>query len=307
LPFDRLVLATGSQPYLPPLAGSRLPGVATLRTAEDAIRIRSYAQACPGRRAVVAGAGLLGLEIAYALHQLGFTVTVLERGARLLPRIIDDGASEHLAEYLAAVGIAVRPGAEAAGCSGAERVEQVDLRDGSTLPADLLVACAGVRPDLRLAVEAGLAVGVGIRVDASMRTSHPDVFAAGDAAEHAGAVPGLWPIAVAQAKVAGENAVGGSARYVPKPPVALLKGVGISLVSCGLLEPEGGDQVETFEGPGTHAYLRIVLRDGIVIGALSVARPEDVAALPKGIGLTRTELLSGLRIPAEGVTPQRAE
>jgi NAD(P)H-nitrite reductase large subunit len=302
--FDRLVIATGAQPVIPPVPGAQLAGVFTLRTAQDAITIRSYAQRHPGRRAVVSGAGLLGLEMAHALKQFGYAVTVLERNERLLPKLIDAGAAGHLAEYLAALGIGVRIRSEAAEVRGADRVEQVALRDGSTLAADLFVVCVGVRPDLRLAQAAGLAVRAGILVDDSLRTSHPDAFAAGDVAEHDGIAPGLWPVAVEQAKVAGRNAVGGEACYTPRPPVTLLKGVGISLVACGVVAPGPEDRVEAFEGPGTHAYLRLVLRGELVVGALSLARPQDTKPLPEGIGCDRGEFLRRLKIdqPAAVVT-----
>jgi NADPH-dependent 2,4-dienoyl-CoA reductase/sulfur reductase-like enzyme/ferredoxin len=296
LEFDRLIIATGAVPVIPELAGSGLGGVFTLRTAQDAIAIRSFAQRFPGRRAVVSGAGLLGLEVAHALHQFGFAVTVLERNERLMPKLIDTEASAHLGEYLSALGISMRTHAEAAEVLGTDRVEQVRLRDGSAAPADLLAICVGVRPDLRLAAAAGLAIRAGILVDDSLRTSHPDVYAVGDVAEHAGRVPGLWPVAVAQAKVAGRNAVGGDAVFTPRAPVTLLKGVGISLVAAGAVEAGPDEHVESFEGPGTHAYLRLVLRDRTVVGALSLARPQDTKPLPEAIGCDRAEFLSRLKV-----------
>jgi NAD(P)H-nitrite reductase large subunit len=303
VPFDRLILATGATPNRPSLHGGHLPGVAVLRTAEDAVRIRAYAQQCPApdRRAVVAGAGLLGLEVAYALHQFGFAVTVLERNDRLMPKVIDATASAHLTEYLDLVGITLRTRAEVATAAGDGGVQQVTLTDGTALPAQLLVVCVGVRPELRLAAEAGLATRAGILVDDSMRTSHPEVFAAGDVAEHAGMLPGLWPVAVAQARIAGENAAGGASRYTPKPVVVLLKGVGISLVAAGRIEPGPGEHAVCFEGPGTHAYLRVVRREDVVVGALSLARPEDVQLLPDGIGLTQRQFLDRLRVEETAV------
>jgi NADPH-dependent 2,4-dienoyl-CoA reductase/sulfur reductase-like enzyme len=140
---------------------------------------KQFAREHDARRAVVAGAGLLGLEVAYSLHQLGLAVTVLERSERLLRRHVDGTCSALLDRYLEELGIQVVTAAEAAEVTGQGLIEAVTLTDGRVLEADLLVVCAGIRPEVELARAAGIDVGVGVLVDDRMRTSAPDVYAAG--------------------------------------------------------------------------------------------------------------------------------
>src|SRR5581483_4999639 len=227
------------------------------------------------RWAVVAGGGLLGLEAACALHQLGLRVVVVERGPRLLAGQIDERASALLADHLALMALAVRCEASIDEVAGSERVERVVGSDGGTVPADLFLVCAGIAPRVELARDDGLVVNRGVVVDAGMRTSDPDVFAAGDVAEFEGRVVGLWPVAVAQAEVAALNALGGRERYVPDPPVAILKGVGLDLTAAGRVAPGAGDRVVVRDGPGG-AYTKLVVGDdGRVAGFVALGRPDD--------------------------------
>ncbi|HMN29903.1 MAG TPA: FAD-dependent oxidoreductase, partial [Caldilineaceae bacterium] len=170
LPYDRLILTTGSQSYVPPISGFGLPGCFVLRTAEDAMAIRAYVQEHACRHAVVAGGGLLGLEAAYGLHQLGLDVTALERSNTLLGRQLDARSSEFLHAYLEGLQIQVLLQAETAAVqaepASAGRVGEVALKDGRSLPCDLLLVAVGIRADIKLANATGLSVNQGVVVDA---------------------------------------------------------------------------------------------------------------------------------------------
>jgi nitrite reductase (NADH) large subunit len=284
LDYDRLILANGSTAAVPRIEGFGRPGTFVLRQAGDAIAVRAFAQQHGARQAVVAGGGLLGLEAAYSLHQLGLGVTVLERSARLLNRRVDETCSALLSRYVEELGIQLVVDADAEVVTGPDRVELVGLKDGRNLSTDLLVVCAGIRPDVGLARDAGIAVGQGILVDDRMRTSAPDVYAAGDVAEFGGQVPGLWPVAVDQALVAAVNATGGEERYRPAAQAMILKGIGIDLTVAGVVHPvptsgAPDDEVVTFSGPARYMYGRLVIRDGKLVGGLVLDRAADAPAV----------------------------
>jgi len=299
LPYDRLILAMGSSSTLPPVAGFGLPGSFVLRSADDAMRVRAYAQQHGCREAVVAGGGLLGLEAAHSLLELGLRVTVLERGTRLLSRQVDQRCSDLLDAYFARIGLQVSYGAESealvgeaqapAGESQAaaeDRVRAVALRDGRTLPCDIFLGAIGIRSNAELAREAGIAVNRGVLVDDRMATSAPGIFAAGDVAEHGGMTLGLWPIAAKQGEVAAVNALGGDATLTAEVPATILKGVGLDLFSIGRPEAQPGDEIIVDEdaNPRAPSYRRLIVADGLAAGAIVVgAYPEIVALLTAAV------------------------
>ena len=284
LVFDRLVLAMGSSSVQPPVEGFGLPGSFVMRTAEDAMAIRGYVQRHRSKRAIVAGGGLLGLEAAYSLHELGLQVTVLERGSRLLARQVDERCSALVQAYFDRIGMTVAYGAESSSLVGDTAVTGLRLRDGTELPCDVFLGAIGISPNADLARAAGLTVNRGVVVDDAMRTSHPRVFAAGDVAEHGGMVLGLWPIAAKQGEVAAVNALGGDASLVAEVPATILKGVGLELSSIGRVEPEPGDEVIVLEDASLPSYRRLVVSGGVVVGAIVLGHhPEDLAAATSAV------------------------
>jgi NAD(P)H-nitrite reductase large subunit len=293
LSYDRLILAMGSSSTVPPFPGFGVPGTFVLRQASDAAAIRSYAQAHGVRRAVVAGAGLLGLEAAYSLHELGLSVTVLERGDRLMARNIDDRASALVQAHFERAGIEVLYGASTEAIVGSGRVESVRLAGGAAVPCEMFLACVGITPNADLARAAGIEVNRGVIVDDRMATSVPHVYAAGDVAEHGGLVLGLWPVGAKQGEVAAVNALGGDESIAADLPAMILKGVGLELSAIGRIEPEPGDQVITDEQPRVPSYRRLLVSpDGVIVGALVLGyHPEVLAALSAAVkkGLTIDE------------------
>jgi NAD(P)H-nitrite reductase large subunit len=284
LPYDRLILAMGSSAALPSIEGLDRPGSFVLREAADAMRIRAYAQQQRARRAVVAGGGLLGLEAAYCLHQLGLHVTVLERGSRLLSRQIDPRCSEIVADHFARAGITLVRKAETDRVVGSPAVTSVLLKDGRTLPCEVFLTATGIRPNVDLARDAGVPVGKGILVDDRMQTRVPGVFAAGDVAEHGGKVLGLWPVATEQAEAAAVNALGGHQVVPVENPATILKGVDLELFSIGRVEPEPGDEVVTSDLPAVPSYRRLVVSRGRAVGATVLGHhPADLTAAQKAV------------------------
>ena len=173
LPYDRLIVTSGSSSFVPPIEGFGAPGSFVLRTADDAIAIRAFVQETGGKRAVVAGGGLLGLEVAYALQKLSVRVTVLAL-ERVLDRQLDERGAHFLERFLEGLGLEIEAPAHAVALVVDGRVTGVTLGDGRILPCDLFVVATGISPNVDVARAAGLEVGRGILVDDRMQTSDPD-------------------------------------------------------------------------------------------------------------------------------------
>jgi len=264
LEYDRLVLATGAHPFVPPIAGTAKTGVFVLRTKADALAILEKARS--GARCACLGGGVLGLEAAGALRARGARVTVLEGFDWLLPRQLAEPAGQLLQEALEAQGIQVRCGVRAKEIVGDEEARGIRLEGDEIIDADLVLLSTGVRPNSYLARTAGLDVSRGVIVDDAMTSSDPHIYAAGDVAEHRGVVYGIWPASYAQGLVAGTNAAGGGRQFPGLPPSHRLKVQGIDLFSIGEFEPSDGSYavVERRDGP---SYLRLAFHDGRLVGA----------------------------------------
>ncbi|MFT6538063.1 MAG: nitrite reductase (NADH) large subunit, partial [Loktanella salsilacus] len=202
VPYDRLVIATGSNPFMIPLPGHDLPGVIPYRDLEDTERMMGLG-AKPGAKAIVIGGGLLGLEAAAGMAARGVDVTVIHVMGHLMERQLDEAAGYLLKKALEAKGITVLTSANSKEIMGTDgHVSGLLLDDGTELPCDLLVMAVGIRPNVALAKEAGLAVGRGIHVDDAMITSDEHILALGECVEHQGAIFGLVAPLYDQAKVA---------------------------------------------------------------------------------------------------------
>lgn len=279
LRYKMLLLATGAAAVRPPVPGADLAGIYILRTLADARAIARAADTA--REAVVVGGGLVGLEAAEALASRGIAVTVVEAREHLMPEQLDARAGEMVAASLQTLGVEVRCRAGVAsfvpGSGG--RVMAVELAGGGSLAADLVVLATGVRPVVELAAGAGAEIRQGVIVDERMRTSLPDVFAAGDVAEvydpllEKNVVHGTWNVAVAQGRVAGRNMAGVPASYRPNL-TAMHAGqiAGLAFAAIGQANvPEGGPfEVHTLYRAEPPVYRRLVLKDGRLVGALLV-------------------------------------
>lgn len=265
LPYDRLVLTVGAHPFLPPIPGAYRDGVITFRSRDDADAI--LAAAAPGARCVCIGGGTLGLETAAALAQRGVEVTLVEEAAWVLSRQVNERAGELLARRAGELRIRLRMGARVKEIAGDERVHGVVLNVDECIPADLVIVATGIRTNSNLARMAGLKANQGILVDDRLASSDPRVFAAGDVAEHRGIVYGLWTAALAQGKVAGTNAGGGTAEFTGMPRITALKVLGVKLFSIGLVTPSDPATVVIEEESGDR-YYRFLFTGGRLTGAV---------------------------------------
>ena len=265
--YDKLVLASGASPFIPPFPGKDLQGVMALRTLADAEYVLDCC--CEPIQVVVIGGGLLGLEMAGAISRTGAKVTIIETFDWLLPRQLDPPGGNLLQARIEAMGMSVITGGKTKGMLADEngKVRAVQMEDGTELPADLVLVSTGVRPNLELAKAAGLEANKGLLVDDRMATSDPHIFAAGDLTEHKGVLYGLWQPAKTQGDVAGTNAAGGQAAFEGVPPSAMLKVLGIDLFSIGQIAAnDAADKVMAKEVDGN--YSSYTLRDGKLIGAI---------------------------------------
>lgn len=262
--YDKLILANGASPFVPPIPGRELDGVMTLRSLEDADKILNIT--AEPANVVCIGGGLLGLEIAGGIAQKGTNVTVLEALDWLLPRQLGKEAAEMLRGQIEAMGIKVIVPARIKQINGEGKVSAVELDDGTIIPANLVLISAGIRPNLDLAKRIGLEVNRGVIVNEHMQTSDPDIYAAGDVCEYHGILYGLWVPARKQGEVAGRSAAGQPTEYPGDPPSAKLKVLGLDLFSIGQFSPaEAGDRLVTWQEGDR--FISFLFRDAKMIGS----------------------------------------
>lgn len=262
--YDRLILAMGAHSFVPPIPGVNLKNIVTLRTRRDADRIleRSAGSSC-----VIVGGGVLGLETAAALARRGVRVTLVEGFSWLLPRQLNRKAGERLAAVASRQGINLVADARIKLFDGDEEVRSVVLESGDVLPADLVVVTAGVRSNSYLARLAGLEVRAGVVVDQQLRTSDPDIYAAGDLIEHQGVTYGAWSPAQFQGSIAGKNAAGGELLFAGVPRANSLKVLDIDMFSIGQVHPDDASY-QYLEDGSERNYRLLVFRDSRLVGAI---------------------------------------
>ncbi|RWK64971.1 nitrite reductase large subunit NirB [Mesorhizobium sp.] len=275
-PYDKLVIATGSVPFIIPVPGHDLPGVLTYRDLDDVQAMLLAAQS--RAKAVVIGGGLLGLEAAAGLNSQGMDVTVLHVMPTLMERQLDPAAGYLLQRAVEQRGIKVITKANTQAITGKGKVEQVELADGTIIPATLVVMAVGIRPNATLAKDAGIAVNRGIVVDAGMRSNDPDIFALGECAEVNGMVYGLVAPLYEMARVAASQLAGDeAAAFVHSDTPTKLKVTGIELFSLGDFA-EGEDRQEiVLRDAAAGVYKRLVLRDDRIIGTVLYGETADGA------------------------------
>ncbi len=271
--YDKLVFGTGSNPFIIPVPGHDLEGVIAYRDLEDTERMMSLGA---GNKVVVIGGGLLGLEAAAGMAARGVDVTVVHIMGHLMERQLDEAAGYLLRKALADKGITVLCQANSKEILGTDgRVRALLLDDGTELPCDLLVMAVGIRPNVALAADAGLAVGRGIHVDDQMLTSDSDVLAVGECVEHDGAIFGLVAPLYDQAKVAAQTLLGQQAAFVQKELSTKLKVTGCDLFSAGDFADGEGREDIVFRDPGRGVYRRLVIEDNVVIGTVMYGDTTD--------------------------------
>lgn len=272
VPYDKLVIATGSDPFIVPCPGHDLDGVIAYRDLDDTNRMIDTA---PGARAVVIGGGLLGLEAAAGLRLRGLEVTVLHLAGHLMERQLDPAAGYLLRADLERRGITVMTQASTKCIRGDGTVEAVELEDGTVLPADLVVMAVGIRPAVALAKSAGLTVNRALEVDAQMRTADPSIYAVGECLEFAGQLFGLVAPLYDQAKVLAATLLGEDAAFAPKQLSTKLKVTGCDLFSAGDFAEGPGREDVVYRDPARGIYKRLVIEDDTLVGAVMYGDTAD--------------------------------
>ncbi len=280
LSYDKLLLATGGKPIVLPIPGANMPGSFVLREAHDALEIRAFAQRNRCRHAVVVGGGVLGIEAADALRQLGLDVSLVQRADRLMDLNLDEKSSFVLANHLRDLGMNIVLNSEIAGIEGGERMERAVLKDGRVIDAQICLFCIGVSGETELAVASGLETRRGIVVDNAMKTSDPHIYAIGDAAEFGSGPSGLWTLGAQHAQLATDDILKRREGSSVPHTVMKLKMDNIDVVAYGEphLKKLGQEEIVDPNEPDT-LRRKLVIENGRIVGAF-VAGPPGTA---KGI------------------------
>jgi len=281
--YDKLLIATGSRPFLPPIPGLAGEGVHHLWTLADTERLDSLFQ--PGRRALVLGSGFIALQAAWAAKQRGLRVTIYELLSRIMPTVLDREAASLLHEKIDEQGVQLRLAVRT------ERVERsadgsltVYADDGPPLQVDLIVVATGVRPNIDFLEGSPIRTERGIPVDRYMQSSYPGVYAAGDVARAATVfgethqTHALWPTAVEHGRIAGSNLAGTLLPYRGSLNMNVTEMFGITVASMGRFIEEEGSVSRILERQGS-GYLKIVLQQDLPVGAIALGGSEQVAVL----------------------------
>jgi len=279
LTYDKLLMASGSSSFIPPLRGSDKRGVFAIRNIQDAKAIISYARDV--RDVVIIGGGLLGLEAGNAFLKMNMSVTVVEFFPRLLPRQLDGRGAERLQAALEVMGFRFRLGAKTEEIEGDNKVTSIRLEGGERIPAGMAIISAGVRPNIDLPKAMGLECDKGIKVDEYLGTNLPDIYAAGDVAEFKGMAYGIWPAAMEQGKIAGINMTGGNMVYNGTTMANTLKVVGIDLASAGEIDADNKHESRTFINE--KAYKKLVLDNNHILGCIMLGDTTGFNKITKAI------------------------
>lgn len=271
--YSKLVLAVGSTPLRLNVPGADLSGVHTFRDTRDVDLLLTLAAA--RKRVVVVGGGLLGLEAAYGLAKAGAPMTLLHLMDRLMERQLDAPAADLLKTLVERKGIRILLSASTARIHGEGHVEAVELADGSRIEADAVIFAAGIRPNIALAKDAGIAVNRGIVVNDEMQTASPDIYALGECAEHRGTCYGLVEPAYEQARVLARHLSGRPAAYQGSVVSTNLKVSGVSVFSAGDFMGGEGSESLVLSDRRRGTYKKLVIAEGRLTGALLIGDTVD--------------------------------
>jgi NAD(P)H-nitrite reductase large subunit len=294
--YDRLLIATGASPIRPPVPGIDLPFVQTCWTLADARKIA--AQAKPGAKVVLMGAGFIGCIIMEALVARQVELTVVEMGDRMVPRMMNQVAGTMIRRWAEAKGVSVRTSARIAEIrdrrtpkgfslfgSKPQLPPAVVLADGTEIPADMVICAAGVRPNTGFLAGAGIAIDQGIVVDEFLRSNVPEVFAAGDVAQGpdffsgGSVVHAIQPTSSDHGRIAGINMTGGETAYQGSLVMNVLDTMGLISVSYGAWEGvAGGDSIERVDAD-RFQYVNLAFKDDVLIGAITLGHTRQVGCL----------------------------
>lgn len=264
--YDNLIIATGSECFMPPITGNDKKGVFTLRYLKDANEIRDYAKSV--KTATVVGGGVLGLETAWELKKLGLDVTVVELANRIFPRQLDESSAKKFEKIILDTGVKLLMDDSVVEITGLDKVSGLKLKSGNELQTDLVVVSAGVRANTKIAQDAGVEINRAIIVNEKMKTNIDNIYACGDCCEFDGINYALWGEAIDQGKVAGINAVGDKGTYTTIVPSTSSNFFNTSIFSVGDVNPS--EPFESKESDENNTYQKLIYKDDVLVGAILI-------------------------------------
>ena len=293
LPYDQLLIATGSHTVRPPIPGMALPGIENCWTLEDARRIAQRAK--PSSRLVLMGAGFIGCIVLQALAARKVKLTVVEMADRMLPRMMDETGGEMIKRWCENKGVRVLTSTRITAIEQTNGALQLTLGDDGTLDADLVVCATGVRPNVAFLNGSGVELDAGIVVDSTLQTSVPGIYAAGDVAQGPDLSTGkrevhaIQPTASEHGRIAARNMAGRKTSFRGSLSMNVLNTVGLISSSFGLwMGVDGGDQVKAIDTERSK-YLRLEFDDDVIVGALALGLTQHVGMI-RGLVQTRVKL-----------------
>jgi len=304
--YDKLILALGSVPNIPPIKNAREmvgKGVFTLRTIDDTLEIKEFIQKSKAKKAIIIGGGLLGLELANQINNTNLDTTVVEFFPRLLPRQLDDECGGMLKNEIESKGINVVLNAATEEIIGNGTVTGIRLKDGNEFDADIILIQAGIRATIDLAQNSGLETNRGIVVDEYLQTSKKDIFAVGDCVEYKNQTWGIIPACMEQSKIVAASALGlKKIEYKGTTPKNTLKIVGMELTSIGIFDPSkeegGGWDILKRADKDDCCYQKLILKDNTLKGAILFGDNKAMSFVYKKMeqDVTREELMNILEL-----------
>jgi nitrite reductase (NADH) large subunit len=304
--YDKLILALGSVPNIPPIKNAREmvgKGVFTLRTIDDTLEIKEYIQKHNAKEAIIIGGGLLGLELANQIKNANLNAIVVEFFPRLLPRQLDDECSSMLRGEIEKKGIKVVLNAATEEILGNDHVSGIKLKDGQKFESDIILIQAGIRATIDLAQDSGLETNRGIIVNQFLETSKNDIFAVGDCVEYKNQTWGIIPACMEQSKIVAASALGlKKIEYKGTTPKNTLKIVGMELTSIGVFDPSkeegGGWDILKRADKDDCCYQKLILKDNTLKGAILFGDTNAMSFVYKKMEkeVTRQELMEILEL-----------
>ncbi len=277
--YEKLLIATGSRPFIPPINGKYKEGVFALRTLKDLHYIREYMKS--SKDVSVIGGGLLGLEAAWSLKQLGKEVSIIEFAPYLLPRQLDKEIANKLEEKLSKIGFKVFLASQAEEILGEGKATGIKLNGERNIKADAILVSSGIRPNLDLVRNTTIEYDKGIKVDKRLKTNIDNVYAAGDVVEIDGMVLGLWTAGNEQGKVAGANMAGKELEYNHPKIFTTLQIGSIELFSAGVINDF--DKVYEYKEDEKDIHHKIFTKDGKIVGVILFGELKEVNTLRNAV------------------------